>query len=46
VPEKNAEKSKVRVKYLMENAWELAVGPLLAPLTVEAAVGYNWHEAK
>ena len=45
-PEEVKDRVKARVKYLMEKSWELLVGPLNAPLTVEAAAGYSWHDAK
>jgi DNA polymerase I-like protein with 3'-5' exonuclease and polymerase domains len=45
-PEETKDMVRVRVKYLMEKSWELLVGPLNAPLTVEAAAGYSWHDAK
>jgi DNA polymerase-1 len=45
-PQENVDAVKVRLKYLMENAWTLLIGPLNAPLTVEVGAGFNWHDAK
>ncbi len=45
-PEENVDAVKARLKYLMENAWTLLIGPLNAPLTVEVGAGFNWNDAK